>query len=210
MPKPSPALTPRSQTAELGLAAQDEQVGAIDPLTGDYTSPNFDEILIGTVYLLSPPNAEPYSAPNASWQPFVRHSLFWNLFWAQPEFRPGSNQATDAFGELAQLTSVLGAGSGSIAVNFITASLNDGYQAASNMIAANSMAGSFWTPTGGGSTSLFPPDPPMPVTPPSGHGFDRNGLIAAQTAAAARALAAQRLDPAFPFTGMQFNTALLQ
>jgi hypothetical protein len=191
------------------FSPQDAIAAGIDPSTGDYTEPTYDEILIGTAYLLSPPNTAPYSAPDQTWQPFVRHSLFWNLFWAQPEFQPTPTEATDAFGQLAQLTSVLGAGSGSVEVNYLTASLNDAYQAATNILAAQSMAGFFWTPTGGGSTSLFPPPPPMPVTAPSGRGADKSGLIAAQTAAAARALASQRLDPDFPFTASQFNTALL-
>jgi hypothetical protein len=39
--------------------------------------------------------------------------------------------------------------------------------------------------------------------------MDKNGLIRAQAAAAALALASQQLDPAFPFTALQFNVALL-
>jgi hypothetical protein len=188
---------------------QDAIAAGIDPSTGDYTEPPWDEILIGTAYLLSPPNTAPYSAPDQTWQPFVRHSLFWNLFWAQPEFQPTPTEATDAFGQLAQLTSVLGAGAGAVDVNYLTSSLNDAYQAATNILVAQSMAGSFWTPTGGGSTSLFPPAPAVPVTAPSGRGADKSGRIAAQTAAAALALASQQLDPAFPFTALPFNTALL-
>ncbi|MGA3169474.1 MAG: hypothetical protein ABSE62_00520 [Chthoniobacteraceae bacterium] len=131
--------------AQAGAFSPEDAIAAgIDPSTGDYTEPAYDEILIGTAYLLSPPNTEPYSMPDQTWQPYVSHSLFWNLFWAQPEFQPTPAEATDAFGQLAQLTSVLGAGAGSVAINYITSSLTDAYQAATNILVAQSMAGSFW------------------------------------------------------------------
>jgi len=180
----------------------------IDPLSGDYTAPAYDEILIGTAYLLSPPDAKPYSAPDAAWTPYVRHALFWNLLWAQPQLTV-ENTTDNALGQLASLVNIMAAGSGGVAVNFITASLNDAASAALNILEANSMAGSFWTPTGGGWTSLFPPAPSAAVTAPSGHGLDKNGLIEAQSRAAAMALASQQLDPDFPYAGVKFNTGML-
>ena len=152
----------------------------IDPLFGGvaglYEEKTWDELLIATVYLLSPPNTELGSEPDGTWQPFVRHGLFWNLNYQVPNLR--------LFGGDPSLPFIppLAAGAAQPVINFLTASLNDATQQTINTIAAHSMAGIFWTPTGSGHLSEFPQP------------------------AAARA---SRLDPPFPFHGPGFDPELL-
>ena len=116
----------------------------------DYTEPTWDELLISTVYLLSPPNTPLGSDPDATWQPFARHNLFWNLNWAQPEFKPARRRL-----RARPFIPPLAAGAATLVINSQVASLNDATQNALNIILGSSLAGSFWTPTGGGSDATF-------------------------------------------------------
>ena len=176
----------------------------IDPLSGDYEEPNFDEITISTVYLLSPPDAIPGSAPDATWQPYVKHSLFWNLNYITPEFVLSTADLTNAFASLTQIATVLAGGTAAIAVNFTAAGLNDLFAQALNMINAHSLAGTFYTPTGGGSTSLFPSLPEVPFLPSSNKAADNAARAAAQ-----RAKLTATLDPAFPYEARPFPISYL-
>jgi hypothetical protein len=108
------------------------------------------------------------------------------------------------FGNVLGTLSVLGGGAGYILAGSITASINDLTQGAYNILRANSMAGSLWTPTGGGTTIAFPPAPPeQPKTT-----LDKAANAAAKAKAAAAARITQ-LDPPFPHEGQKFNRALL-
>ena len=184
---------------------------SIDPLAGDYEEPNFDEILIATVYLLSPPDALPGSVPDATWQPFVKHSLFWNLTYLTPNFEITTADLANPFAAITQIAAVLGGGTGSIAVNFVTASMNDMAAQAMNLIKSHSMAGDFFTPTGGGSTSLFPSMPsPQSIASTPSNGLDKPANLAAKRLAEARAQRLATLDPAFPSEGRAFPVAYLR
>jgi hypothetical protein len=170
-------------------------------LSGDYTEPNFDEIALSTVFLLSAPNTPPGSAIDGSWTPYVRHNLFWNLSWAQPTFAFQPPQADIGLEAL----SFLGAGSAATVINGMAASLNDATNAAINIIDGNSLAGSFWTPTGGGSdarVTLLS----TTIAPVQGPNIYLN--LANQLAAQRAAQLAVQLDPDFPYTGLPFPLSL--
>jgi hypothetical protein len=174
---------------------------AIDPTTGDYTEPNFDEVLVATVYLLSPPNTAPYSSPDGTWTPYVAHNLFWNLNYGQPQF------------QLPPVDSEIGIpvfdSAGAIVINSLTSQINDAMNNALNIIVAASMAGSFWTPTAGGSSATFPSVTTSPAGAASGAGLDKNGIALAQRQQAALAQVSAQLDPPFPYNSPIFNLALL-
>lgn len=177
--------------------------GATNLMASDYEEKNWDEILISTVYLLSPPDAPLDAKPDATWQAFAKHNLFWNLLWAQPAVQPVFN--LDIFRGIIGLVSVLGGGAGLGAVNFIAASINDATQGAYNVLQAQSLEGSFWTPTGGGTTSAWP----VTVAAPAKPTLDK----AADSAAKAKAAAAKiprQLDPGFPYEGKKFNSSLIK
>lgn len=178
----------------------------IDPTQGDFTEANFDEIVVSTVYLLSPLDTALYSAPDETWTPYVKHNLFWDLNWMQPAFR--ILDSDNAIGGLLSAALLLGGGTASIAINFLSASINDAFQNALNVLTAHSLAGTFWTPTGGGSDSAFPQSTP-PAQPASGHGLDKDGRLLAQRQQAARLLRAEQLDPAFPYRCQPFDPSLL-
>lgn len=181
------------------------ETAGINPLDNDFEEPTYDEKLISTVFLLSAPDAPVGSEPDQTWVPYVRHSLFWNLHY-HPKTDLDVPQFDDVVGKLASIASFIGAGSGSIAVNFLSASINDATQAAANILNAHTMAGSWWTATGGGSTSEFPPEP-EPKGKPAG--FDKAARLQAKRIAAARKLKHARLDPPFPFRALPIDFALL-
>lgn len=173
----------------------------VDALAGEYTEINFDEILISTVYLLSPPNTPIGSDPDGSWQPFVTHNLFWNLSWAQPQFRILPED------ELAGMLPVLAGGVAQHVINFLSASLNDAAREAQLRIAANSLAGKFWVPTGGGHIGALPVVPA--AVPTTASGPDRKKNAAAREAALRAQRQAAQLDPDFPYTALPFPTSFL-
>lgn len=168
-----------------------------DPLDFDYEEQTFDEALISTVYLLSPPNAE--GPADQSWQPFVKHQLFWNLQHEQPAFRvlPGDPGVP--------YIPPLAAGAAQIVINFLTASLNDLTTQALNILLGHSMAGTFWTATGGGSDGTIATPEPAAAAP----GLRKADRLAARAAQAARQRRAERLDPPFPHRAQRFPTSLL-
>ncbi len=178
--------------------------GATNVMASDYEEKNWDEVLVSTVYLLSPPDAAPESQPDATWQAFAKHNLFWNLAWAQPQVQPFFNM--DIFRSITGLVSVLGGGAGVGLVNFIAASINDATQGAYNILQAQSLSGSFWTPTGGGTTSATPAAAVAAVKP----GLDKAASAAAKAQAATAEKRNRTLDPAFPFEGQKFNLSLLK
>jgi hypothetical protein len=177
----------------------------IDPLSGDYEEPTWDELLVSTVYLLSPPNAVPLSQPDSSWVPYVAHTLFWNLTYLARTVLQVP-QLGNATGELVTLGSTLAGGLASFAVNTISASINDAMQNALNLLTAQSLAGTWWTATGGGSSSTFPASP-APAPAPAG--WNQAEALQAKRIAAARALKAATLDPQFPYSGVPFTPSLL-
>lgn len=179
----------------------------IDALAGDYEEPTWDERVIATVYLLSPPDAALYSAPDQKWVPYVQHRLFWNLTYL-PKTTLQVPQHDNASGQLITLGNILAGGVASLAIATLSAELNDMTQNALNLITAHSMSGTWWTATGGGSQSEFPAEPaPAPV---QANGWDKAERLQAKRNAAARALKTARLDPPFPFRAVEFSPSLLQ
>ena len=172
----------------------------IDALSGDYEEQTFDEIHVSTVYLLSPPDTAPGSAPDLSWQPFVRHNLFWNLCHGQPAFQPLPGDPGVPF------IPPLAGGAAQILINFLTASINDATTQALNILLGHSMAGRFWTATGGGrdATVLDTAEPAPPK------GLNKAAILRDRAAAALRQQRAKRLDPLFPYKAEPFDLSLLR
>lgn len=178
----------------------------LDPLAGDFEEPTWDERLIATVYLVSPPDAAPLSVPDGRWVPYVQHSLFWNLTYLAKTVLQVP-QLGNASGQLITLGNSLAGGVASLAVATLSAALNDATQNAFNLLTAHSLAGTWWTATGGGSVSELPAEPaPLPK---NANGWDKATRLQTSRNAAARTLRAARLDPPFPFRGVAFTPSLL-
>ncbi len=171
----------------------------IDALGRVYEEPNYDELPIATVYLLSGPGAENGSEPDGTWQPFVRHNLFWNLNYQTPWFRQYGGDPTIPF------LPPLAGGAATLITNFLVASLNDALQDALNLVTSHSMAGTFYTPTCGGHHAALP----AATSSASTAGLDKTARIAADSQAKARARREGRLDPDYPFLAEPFDPALL-
>lgn len=171
----------------------------IDPLAGDYEEPTWDDVLVATVFLLSPAGTPAGSEPDGTWTPFVRHNLFWNLCYDTPDLRLRVSDGGGTF------IPPLAAGAAQLVINFLTASLNDMTNQALNILNAHSLAGSFWTATGGGHDARPIVAAPVPV---AGAGATKAGRQA-RRAAQLRAEQNERLDPAFPFRAEPFDTGLI-
>ncbi|MEO8204871.1 MAG: hypothetical protein ABI615_01730, partial [Chthoniobacterales bacterium] len=140
-------------------AIQDENSRAnpnegVNALVNNFQEAPSDQIIVSTVYLLSPPNTAPGAYPDGTWEAFAAHSLFWNLHWTQPRLL----QVSTNFPITAALGAVkfLGGGAGAVAIDYFANSVDEATNAALNLIRGSSLAGTFWTPTGGGTTSADP------------------------------------------------------
>jgi hypothetical protein len=174
-------------------------------LVADYQEQTTDRIKVSTVWMVSPPDVPVESQPDATWQPFAQHNLFWNLNWAQPLLR-GAVVVNDIFSPLLGVLSVLGTGAGFFWASATVAGIADATQSAYNILRAMSLEGTFWTATGGGTTSAWPETAVPEVKP----GIDKGANAAAQAAAARQTKLNRRLDPPFPFEGLKFNRSLLE
>lgn len=179
----------------------------IHAISGDYEEPTWDERLIATVYLLSPPDTAQFSLPDGKWVPYVRHRLFWNLTYL-PKTTIHVPQLDTTDRSLITLGSVLAGGVAAFAIATLAASINDMTQSALNLVTANSLEGTWWTSTGGGSISEFPAV--AAPKPTQANGWDKAARLQAKRIAAAKALKAQRLDPPFPFRAVEFTPSLLK
>jgi hypothetical protein len=172
------------------------------PLNG-YTEDAFDEMKVCTIYLLSPRGAALGSSPDGSWTPYVQHDLFWNLNYRTPAFQPVLNiQGANPLLPLA----VFGAGILLPFLQYTWSILSDAFQQAFNLIQASSQAGTFFTSTGGGSTSQFPVEDEVAVVE-SAPGFAHSARLRNAARAADLARRQARLDPPFPYRARAFPTA---
>lgn len=167
--------------------------------SADFGELTYDELLLARAYLVSPPGAT--GLPDQNWVPFVAHECFWNLHWWQPKldyFDPGQTGAW---------IPPLAGGFGQLIINSVIASLNDATNNALNNIRAHSLAGVFWTPTGGGFDAHIP-DPP--ASDPERYGFRKDLRLRAERAAAIKAgVPVDSLDPVFPYVGRPVPLSLL-
>jgi hypothetical protein len=112
---------------------------AQDLLRGDWESEPTDEYHIATVYLLSPAGAGPGEEPDGSWQPFIKHSMFWNIHY-------GTNRLAPPLGKV-QLSLVTGlaGGVGDPVNQWLLSQINDANSAVSEFLGREMIAGRRWT-----------------------------------------------------------------
>lgn len=111
----------------------------LDRMMGTMDEPNFDQLLLATLWLLSPPNEPDDTPPDPTWSPYTQHFVFWNLGYANVnEFnltnvQPITIHTGLAFGLLDSIG------------NSMLAPINDAYQDVMNAMNETSMRGYFWT-----------------------------------------------------------------
>jgi hypothetical protein len=104
----------------------------------------FDEILMATIWMVSPPDAGEPAVPDAKWEPYVQHFVFWNLNWAnkvaiEPDLGPQPiTLPVPLLGGVAQPL-----------IDSLLALINQGFSEAINFVAvelaARMSGGRFWT-----------------------------------------------------------------
>ncbi len=203
---PSAGEKLRIQTGSFSeLQEMDNQYKQATQLVDNYEEATWDRIKIATVYLLSPADTSEEAPVDETWTAFVQHAQFWNLAWYQPALQDVVTN-TDIFRPVLGMLSVLGGGAGFLWASSVASSINDATQGAYNLLKASSLAGTFWTLTGGGSTSAW--HKPTPQKPKPGMDKVANAIARARYEATVRK--AEQLDPPFPYEGAKFNTALLR
>lgn len=110
-----------------------------DRLRGVVNDSGVDEVKIATVYFVSPPGYARDSDPDASWTPYYKNYVYWNL-----------NHETNLLP--AQVTPspisfpvALAGGVGNAAINLFLAENNDAFDAASELLRSRNLEGRFWT-----------------------------------------------------------------
>lgn len=107
-------------------------------IMGDWTDHTRDELAIATVYLMSLPGQSPDSQPDATWQPFVRHRVFWNLGHGTKAIEaPAKTTLT--------LNTGLAAGFGDRVNGFLLGQVNDANSVLSEFLGRSTIGGRFWS-----------------------------------------------------------------
>lgn len=167
-------------------------------LLGTYVEPEQDEILIATVYFVSPPNAGEDAQPDHTWECFPCYSVFWNLAHACQAITP------DAEYEPLQFALPLAGGIGQRLVDAMLAPVNDSLAQVQALLDATSFQGMYWTPGGVGLDAVRRPRPGKEPTKETG--FDSTARRKAREAVkAASAAAIPPLNPPFPFMKTRFD-----
>jgi hypothetical protein len=113
-----------------------------DPLArlmGDWSDPTRDELLLATVWMVSPLGAEYYQTPDVSWTPYLQHRVFWNLNHAAKRLPPPLKS------ENLSLNTGLALGTGDRVNEFLLSLVNDANSALAQFIGRNTIEGRFWT-----------------------------------------------------------------
>ena len=101
--------------------------------------PQMDQIQIATVYVVSPPGVEQDAAPDQTWEPFVQHFVFWNLWHATRSVPPATPLPP------LQLITGLGLGILDFLANAFLAPINSEMDEANNFLNQSDMSGIFWS-----------------------------------------------------------------
>lgn len=174
------------------------QVPSIDQVQNEYEEFPWDQILLARVYVMSPPNTAPGSEPDGTWTAFVEHHLFWNLMYRATPFVPPVPEPNVPF------IVTLAGGAAQPIINYLTSSLNDGLLRVFNVTRGHSLAGVFWTLTGGGSTISLAPSADDQAAAGQ-QGLNKTERIAAAARARRAKAYTGTLDPAFPYRAVAFD-----
>lgn len=111
----------------------------LERMLGSLDEPNFDQLLLSTLWLLSPSDEPDDTQPGPTWLPYTQHFVFWNLGYANVNKfnftnpQPITIHTGLAFGLLDSIG------------NSMLAPINDAYIDIMNGLNETSMRGYFWT-----------------------------------------------------------------
>jgi hypothetical protein len=133
-----------SSSPSLRVSASFNPLTPTDDLTklqGGYEDPGYDDFKVCTVFFLSPPGASVDAEVDQTWQPHVRHDLFWNARYTISQ--PVSADPQNITLNLAGLGSAAGA---QLTVNQLLSQSNDAFAAALQFLASREITGTLSTP----------------------------------------------------------------
>lgn len=112
---------------------------ALDKLMGTAVETEQDELLIATVYFVSPEDAPDDAEVDATWTPYPAYSVFWNLNWASRE------QTALTPSPPISLRTGLVAGVADSLFNFLLSPVNDFFNQIEAFLGAADFSGKYWT-----------------------------------------------------------------
>jgi hypothetical protein len=98
-----------------------------------------DELLMSTVWLVSPPDADSEAEPDHTWTPYAQYFVFWNLNYATRTFIDFLNPEPITF------SIPLAAGAAQPVINSILASQNEMFAEALASLDRTDVSGAFWS-----------------------------------------------------------------
>ncbi|MEQ1862987.1 MAG: hypothetical protein ABMA13_23950, partial [Chthoniobacteraceae bacterium] len=161
-----------------------------EKLSGAAAEPELDELLLATLYVVSPPAAGDDAKPDASWTAYPRHRVFWNLAHAARNETPKT-----AFTPITFFLPLAG-GLAQPIISAILTPLNDAASLVYALLDSADFTGRYWAPSGTGYETLARP---KSQAAPVKTGVDPRAQRAARESAAAVAAAPPPLNPSFPF-----------
>jgi hypothetical protein len=138
----------RPRLLSIGNLKQKQEESAQQALFATYSQQAYqqdvpyDELLISTVFLLSPPGTDPSAPADGSWTAYVQHSVFYNLLYAAQNVVISS--PTHPLNPIAIYTGLAG-GLGDAIANKILQPINDAAAALQAGLAQIAQKGFFWT-----------------------------------------------------------------
>jgi len=170
----------------------------LDRLLGTDVEPQTDEILIATLYLVSPPGADDTLPPDSTWTPYVLYAVFWNLAYAPQT--PLTTAAPDPL----TITTGLAFGIGDALINALLSPINDFYNEVTSFLSAANYAGIYWNPGGHGMSTLSRPVLATSVIPDN-TGFDPRARRLANQTRKSATVTTPTLNPSFPYLKTPFD-----
>lgn len=111
---------------------------ALARLSGGWSDTPRDELHLAEIFLVSPPGAPSTAEIDASWIPYARHHVFWNLSHATNIARPPAQQ-------IQTFQTGLAAGAGDPLIGFLLSQVNDPLSAIMQFLTSSQLGGKFWT-----------------------------------------------------------------
>lgn len=103
------------------------------------SDPEFDVMMLATIYFVSEPGAEPSAPLDETWTPYVKYSHFWNLAHS-PQSIPDSTPI-----EPIRLTTPLMGGIANLTITTLLAPLNSQLNQALQILKSRNLKGAFWS-----------------------------------------------------------------
>lgn len=129
----------RHRLLATGKWSAPDEPSAVDRFLGTAQEPTTDELLIATIWVVSPENADPQDEPDGSWQAYPQSFCFWNLMHAAKSDLPPAGQPPIT------LQTGLAGGIADELINGLLSTVNDTLAQINAFLNATNFKGNYWT-----------------------------------------------------------------